>query len=80
MFEALEKARESGSTRKFEKGDNPRCPHCGETYDIHYHETWELYDPNENPHEIECGECEKEFTVSVRTSFSFSTDDADEFA
>ena len=78
MFEALEKARAESNTRIFEREDNPRCPHCGKTYDIDENESHELYE--EGVHEIECGDCGQEFTVSVHALFFYSTNDADEYA
>lgn len=53
----------------------PKCPHCGTDYDIGAHDAWSLYE--EGDHEVECGNllCEREFTVSVMVSYTFSTDD-----
>ena len=79
LFEALEKAREEGNLRHYQHKDNPRCPHCGEIYKVIEHEAYDLYNPNGDIHEIECGNCEKEFAVTIHTIFSFSTDDADEY-
>ena len=78
MFEALEKAREESNTRIFQQEDNPRCLHCGKTYSIAKNESYELYE--EGVHFIVCGNCEQEFAVSVHAIFSYSADDADEYA
>ena len=72
MYEALEKAREEGGSTSYWQEDNPRCPHCGETYDVHDNEDWGLYDSQKDEHEISCPNCEKEFTVNVTVSFYFS--------
>jgi hypothetical protein len=53
----------------------PRCPHCGTEYDIAANDAWRLYEEGE--HEVECDgpNCGREFTVTVRVSYSFSTDE-----
>lgn len=62
----------------FLREDNPRCPHCGKTYDVQAHENWDLYDTQEGDHDVECDSCEKAFRVAVRCSFTFSTDEQPE--
>lgn len=62
----------------FLRENNPRCPHCGATYDVQAHEAWELYDTDEGDHDVECGQCEKAFRVAVNCSFTFSTDEQPE--
>jgi hypothetical protein len=46
--------------------------------DINKHEMFELYDPQEGDHEIECPHCDKELYVRVHCSFTFSTDEQEE--
>ena len=52
--------------------DQPRCPHCGETYCISTNGTWRLYEEGE--HTVTCDHCDLDFTVSTRVTYSFSTD------
>lgn len=51
---------------------NPRCPHCGTEHDISESGAYRLYEEGE--HELDCESCEREFTVSTRVSYTFSTD------
>lgn len=55
--------------------DQPKCPHCGDDFDIQEREAWNLYD--EGDHEVTCANplCGREFTVSVEVTYSFSTCD-----
>lgn len=73
MLEALKKAQDEGMTLHFYGNANPVCPHCGEIYDVQKHEAYRLY--AEGDHDVECGECDKEFVVSTNISTTFSTDD-----
>lgn len=57
--------------------DNPKCPHCGEDYDIQKNEAWQLYDENED-HNIDCNLCGNEFNVVSNARWSFSTDEQEE--
>ena len=77
-FKALNEARVKGRSFDFSNEDEPKCPHCGEVYDIAEHEHYELYDTDEGSHEAECTFCEKVFSVIVGCKFSYSTDEADE--
>lgn len=56
----------------------PKCPHCGEDFDIEDNEAWFLYDEQGGPHEIECDSCGLPFSVSSIASWSFSTDEQEE--
>lgn len=78
MYEALEKAKEEGATLNYWNEDNPRCPHCGEAYDIQENEDWGLHDPSLDEHEIECPSCEQEFKVGATVSITYTTRDADD--
>lgn len=72
-FQALKEARERGEVWwEFAGLDAPKCPHCGEEYDITEHEAYNLYEDGE--HDIDCYDCGQEFLVSVRVSYSYSTD------
>lgn len=55
--------------------DDPKCPHCGQSINISQHDLGELYEEGE--HTIDCPYCEREFQVTTRVSFSFSTDEQD---
>lgn len=52
----------------------PKCPHCGDDYDIADNEAWHLYS-EDGPHIVECPSCDLEFQVSSLASWSFSTDE-----
>jgi hypothetical protein len=62
-----------GEQIEFAFNDKPKCPHCGDLYDVEANEAWELYDDNDS-HDIDCTGCGLEFSVSTLTSYSFSTD------
>jgi transcription elongation factor Elf1 len=72
MAERLKALREAESSFDFWGLDEPKCPHCGHECSVSDNEWLELYEEGE--HEVECPACELEFTVSVRVSYSFSTD------
>lgn len=57
---------------------NPKCPHCGTDYNITEREAWELYDQDEGQHEIECPSCDLKYTVQVRVSYTFDTEEQEE--
>jgi len=76
-FEALNKARRSHREIDFCLEENPKCPHCGETYDVMEHENYDLYEFEEEQ-KIHCPSCDREFVVSVHWAFTFSTDEADQ--
>lgn len=54
----------------------PRCPHCGDDFDITDNEAWRLYDDGET-HEVECPSCDRAFTVNSTATWRFSTDEQD---
>lgn len=74
-YEALRKAEDQDCTTDYWREQNPRCPHCGQVYDIQEHEAWGLYGDDGSDHQVECGECDQEFTVTVHVSYLFSTDE-----
>ena len=52
--------------------DNPVCPHCGDEQD----DWWDGLTEKKNDGDswqTECGNCEKEFTVTMNASYSFCT-------
>lgn len=55
----------------------PKCPHCGEVYDITDNEAWQLYSDDER-HDVECPSCDEEFQVTSRANWSFSTDEQED--
>lgn len=69
-FAAL-KAEPAGSL-EFWGNDHPKCPHCGHDVSISENELWHLYEEGE--HDIECPQCDGDFAVYTRVSYSFSTD------
>jgi uncharacterized Zn-finger protein len=56
---------------------NPKCPHCGEDFDIDRNEAWFLYDESDT-HDVDCPRCDMEFRVNPIASWSFSTDEQEE--
>ena len=55
----------------------PKCPHCGEDFDIEEGEAWHLYDDQQS-HVVECPDCNTEFQVSSKATWTFSTDEQDD--
>lgn len=64
----------SGDWLDFYGNPNPKCPHCGDDYDIREHEAWNLYS-EDGPHSVECSSCDLEFSVSSSATWAFSTDE-----
>ena len=63
----------AGHSFDFVCNDKPKCPHCGEDFDIDESEAWFLYDEIET-HEVECADCNLSFSVNSIARWSFSTD------
>lgn len=63
-----------GPSYEFSGNKNPKCPHCGEDFDVAYNEAWQLYNENDT-HIVECLRCNNEFQVTSNASWSFSTDE-----
>lgn len=79
MSEAFKALRDAESQRRgmdFRCNDNPKCPHCGETYSIEAHEAYQLL--SEDSHDVTCGECDRDFQVSTNVSYSFNTDEQED--
>ncbi len=70
-------ALKSGGFMEFCANKMPKCPHCGDDFNITDNEAWHLYDDNE-PHTVECTRCKNEFSVSSTARWSFSTDEQEE--
>lgn len=70
-------ALDAGPSYDFCGNKMPKCPHCGDDFDITDNEAWFLYDDN-NTHEVECPNCDHEFKVNAIASWVFSTDEQDE--
>lgn len=66
----------AGPSYRFAVNDKPKCPHCGEDFDIADNDAWRLYDENDT-HEVTCLSCEHDFTVTSTARWSFSTDEQD---
>lgn len=67
-------ALKAGPNYRFFGNDNPKCPHCGDDFDIATNEAWFLHD-EQDTHTIECRRCENEFQVNATARWSFSTDE-----
>lgn len=63
-----------GAFLEFSMNKQPKCPHCGEEYDISDNEAWRLYSDDES-HEVECPSCELPFVVHSHADWRFSTDE-----
>lgn len=70
-------ALEAGPSYDFSGNKNPKCPHCGDDFDITDNEAWFLYDENDT-HTVECPNCDHEFQVNASATWYFSTDEQDE--
>ena len=53
----------------------PKCPHCGASFDIEDNDAYELYTDNDDSHTVYCPECDMEFEVVTMITHRFSTDD-----
>lgn len=76
MVEKLEALNKAGWS-DFSMNDKPRCPHCGDDFDIRENEEWRLYDENDS-HDVECMGCHLSFRVNSHARWSFSTDEQDD--
>lgn len=73
-FEALK----AGHSFDFCVNKKPKCPHCGEDFDISDNEAWFLYDEDRGPHDVDCPDCHLPFSVSAVAHWSFSTDEQED--
>jgi len=64
----------AGDWYQFTGNKQPKCPHCGDDFDIKAEEEWRLYDENIT-HDVTCPSCDLEFQVSSIASWLFSTDE-----
>lgn len=76
MTKPLEALNAAKNSTEFCLNRFPKCPHCGDDYDIREREAWELY--NEGTHEIDCPTCGLGFNVVSVASYTFSTDEQDD--
>ena len=77
-FAALKAARATGGDwGDFAFNGSPKCPHCGSDCHIRENEWWDLYEEGE--HTKECPHCDGEFVISTRVSYSFSTDQQEDW-
>ena len=74
--EKLEALNSASDSFDFSMNKQPKCPHCGEVYDISENEAWRMYDDN-NSHDAECPACGHGFIVNSHAIWSFSTDEQD---
>lgn len=61
---------------EFALNSQPKCPHCGEDFDIHGNEAWHLF--SEDDHEVECPSCDGEFKITSIANWTFSTDEQED--
>lgn len=54
--------------------DGPKCPHCGAQHNPSDYGGDRPFLYAEGDHDMTCDHCEQDFRVSVRVSFSYSTD------
>lgn len=78
MTERLAALKAADHSIEFWSNDKPKCPHCGHDYDIDESGAYHLYDADEGDHTVKCPSCDLTFSVAVRVSFSFSTDEQEE--
>lgn len=67
----------TGPGHQFSANDQPKCPHCGEDFDVAANEAWHLYNENDT-HEVECTNCDLEFSVNASATWRFSTDEQED--
>jgi len=67
-------ALENGSSIDFWCNDSPKCPHCGDDFNIQDAEAWHLYS-DDDTHQVECPSCDLEFNVTTNVKYTFTTDD-----
>ena len=77
MVERLSALR-AGRSLDFSVNKEPKCPHCGEDFNIDRNEAWRLYDENDT-HTVECSSCEMDFNVNSSATWSFSTDEQEDY-
>lgn len=70
-------ALKNGDFLAFVANKDPKCPHCGDDFDITDNEARFLYDDN-GPHRVECRRCDNEFQVNSIARWTFSTDEQDD--
>jgi len=66
-------ALQDGDSWDFSCNKLPKCPHCGNDFNIDEREAWELYE--DDRHKVECDLCQHSFFVETNITYSFSTDD-----
>ena len=74
MTEHLE-ALTKGPSMDFWGNDHVKCPHCGDKHEPYALEWFYLYE--EDSHDVKCPSCDRDFVVSTRVSYTFSTDEQD---
>lgn len=67
-------ALKTGDRWDFVLNDCPKCPHCGDDFDIDVNEAYYLYDMSATDHEVICLGCDLLFSVVVDAKYSFTTD------
>lgn len=67
----------TGKFWEFSANKHPKCPHCGDDFDIRENEAWFLYDDNDT-HDVDCPSCGLDFQVNSHASWTFSTDEQEE--
>ena len=67
-FAALRAEGDIGFWRRRE----PRCPHCGATFNVSKNDAWRIYE--EGSHDLTCPSCTHDFEVRATVTYQFSTD------
>lgn len=73
---ALKACKDTADRIAFFANDQPKCPHCGDECDVSENDWWHLYEEGE--HDVTCPNCEHDFTVYTRVSYTFSTEHQDD--
>ena len=50
----------------------PKCPHCGNDFDVSKNDAWRIY--AEDTHDVSCPSCDLDFKVKSSVTFKFTTD------
>lgn len=76
-FRALKGCKGAMERLEFFASSDPKCPHCGDECSVSDNEWWKLYEEGE--HDVTCPSCDEDFTVRTSVSYSFSTDEQEDY-
>lgn len=63
----------------FAMNKNPKCPHCGNDFDVFEREAFYLFN-EDTSHDVECDVCDLPFTIRSVSSWHFDTSEQDDAA